>query len=124
MDASSEDQPRTDVGFRQDGEGPVGVQYAAGGAWVIAARGDLDLTSLPPLDAALTAASAEHPQVVLDVSGVTFGDSAFLNLLLRVHQNAALRIVGPQPQLRRLLEITGADQVLDVRDDLDAVPRP
>ncbi|WP_432072558.1 STAS domain-containing protein [Streptomyces wuyuanensis] len=118
MDASSEDQSRIDVGGRQAGGGPVGVQYAAGEAWVIAARGDLDLTSLPPLDDALTSASAEHSTVILDVSAVTFGDSAFLNLLLRVHQNADLRIAKPQPQLRRLLEITGADQVLDISDDL------
>ncbi|MEI5007877.1 STAS domain-containing protein [Streptomyces sp. NPDC058423] len=124
MDASSEDQSRINGGGGQDGEGPVGVQYAAGGAWVIAAHGDLDLTSLPPLDDALTSASTEHSKVILDVSGVTFGDSAFLNLLLRVHQNADLCVARPQPQLRRLLEITGADQVLDVRDGLDAVPRP
>ncbi|AWI31718.1 STAS domain-containing protein [Streptomyces tirandamycinicus] len=124
MDASSEDQSRTDREARPDGEGPVGAQYAAGDAWVIAARGDLDMTSLPPLDDALASASAEHSTVILDVSGVTFGDSAFLNLLLRVHQKADLRVAKPQPQLRRLLEITGADKVLDVRHDLDAVPRP
>ncbi|GBP99009.1 STAS domain-containing protein [Streptomyces spongiicola] len=124
MDASSEDRSRAHREARQDGEGPVGAQYAAGGAWVITARGDLDMTSLPPLDDALASASAEHSRVVLDVSGVTFGDSAFLNLLLRVHQKADLRVAKPQPQLRRLLEITGADKVLDVRHDLDAVPRP
>lgn len=124
MDASSEDQSRTDREARPDGEGPVGAQYAAGDAWVIAARGDLDMTSLPPLDDALASASAEYSRVILDVSGVTFGDSAFLNLLLRVHQKADLRVAKPQPQLRRLLEITGADKVLDVRHDLDAVPRP
>ncbi|RNL73287.1 STAS domain-containing protein [Streptomyces sp. I6] len=124
MDASSEDQSGADCEARQDGEGPVGAQYAAGDAWVITARGDLDMTSLPPLDDALASASAEHSTVILDVSGVTFGDSAFLNLLLRVHQKTELRVAKPQPQLRRLLEITGADKVLDVRHDLDAVPRP
>ncbi|MGW1887337.1 STAS domain-containing protein [Streptomyces sp. NPDC001970] len=49
------------------------------------------------------------------MSGVTFGDSAFLNLLLRVHRTTELRIAMPQPQLRWLFEITGADKVLDVR---------
>ncbi|MEU3302142.1 STAS domain-containing protein [Streptomyces sp. NPDC006678] len=113
MDARSEDQSPL------NGEGPVGSQYAAGDAWVITARGDLDLSILPPLADALTEASASHPTVVLDVSGVTFGDSAFLNLLLRVHRITQLRIAMPQPQLRRLFEITGADQVLDVRLSLD-----
>ncbi|WP_173265257.1 STAS domain-containing protein [Streptomyces pacificus] len=124
MDASSEDQSRAGDEARQDGQGPIGTQYAAGGAWVITALGELDMSTLPPLDAALASASAEHSLVILDVSGVTFGDSAFLNLLLRAHHRTELRVAKPQPQLRRLMEITGADKVLDVRHDEDAVPRP
>ncbi|GGR81779.1 hypothetical protein Snoj_39210 [Streptomyces nojiriensis] len=42
---------------------------------------DLDISA--PLAESLLAAAHAHPVVVLDVSGVTFADSAFLNLLLR-----------------------------------------
>jgi hypothetical protein len=31
------------------------------------------------------------------ISGVTFGDPAFLNLPLRAHQHTDLRLVGPRP---------------------------
>ncbi|MFF5185441.1 STAS domain-containing protein [Streptomyces sp. NPDC000345] len=96
---------------------PAGVtQYARGAAWVVEARGAYDMHSLGPLADALRAAAEEHPRVVLDAAGITFADSTLLNLLLRVHQVTTLRVAAPAPQLRRVLEVTGADTVLDVRD--------
>ncbi|QTI43548.1 STAS domain-containing protein [Streptomyces nojiriensis] len=50
---------------------------------VVVAQGDMDLDISAPLAESLLAAAHAHPVVVLDVSGVTFADSAFLNLLLR-----------------------------------------
>ncbi|MER6195405.1 STAS domain-containing protein [Streptomyces cyaneofuscatus] len=81
---------------------------------VIAARGDLDAHTLGPLSADLQAAAEAHSGVVLDASDVSFGDSTFLNLLLRVHQQTDLRIAAPSHAVRRLLSITGADSVLRV----------
>lgn len=49
--------------------------------------------------------------LVLDASQVTFADSSALNRLLLIHQATTLRIAAPAPQLLRLLQITGADQV-------------
>jgi anti-anti-sigma factor len=92
----------------------VAGQYQAGGAWVITARGDLDLESLPPLRAALEAAAAAHPVVVLDVGAVTFGDSTFLGVLLAVRQLTALRVAGAGQTLLRLFSVVGADLVLDL----------
>jgi anti-anti-sigma factor len=89
-------------------------QYGAGGAWVVAAQGDLDLESLPPLRAALEAAAAAHPVVVLDVGAVTFGDSTFLGVLLGVRQLTALRVAGAGHALLRLFSVVGADLVLDL----------
>ncbi|MCX5152065.1 STAS domain-containing protein [Streptomyces sp. NPDC048550] len=95
-------------------EGVVGDGYSAGAGWVVAAQGELDQDTLAPLEEALTAAADRHRLVVLDAGSVTFGDSSFLNLLLRVHRLTALRIAAPGEQLRRLFALTGADTVLSL----------
>ncbi|WP_405772625.1 STAS domain-containing protein (plasmid) [Streptomyces sp. NBC_00080] len=97
-----------------DGKGTT-VQYEQDGAWIVVAHGDYDAHTLPPLEEALDTAARKHSRVVLDVSGVSFADSTFLNLLLRIHHMTSLRIAGPTPQVRRVLKITGADTVLDTR---------
>ncbi|WP_244258526.1 STAS domain-containing protein [Streptomyces sp. Tu 2975] len=91
------------------------VQYEWCGAWVVGARGDFDMHSITPLADALDTAAKEHPRMVLDASGITFADSTLLNLLIRTHQAADLRVAAPTQQLRRLLRITGVDTVLKVR---------
>lgn len=91
------------------------VQYECRGAWVVAARGDYDLHSITPLAEALGSAARTHRKVVLDTSGVSFADSTFLNMLIRAHQETTLRVVAPTPQLRRILQVTGVDSVLDTR---------
>jgi anti-anti-sigma factor len=101
----------------------VGDQYLVGDVWVIVARGDLDFSRLAPLQSALEEAARTHQAIVLDVSGVVFGDSTFLNVLLRAHETATLRIAAPTPQVQRLLEITGADGVLHVHPTLKDATR-
>ncbi|MFI6038181.1 STAS domain-containing protein [Streptomyces sp. NPDC051315] len=91
------------------------VQYEWCGAWVVGARGSYDIDSIVPLADALDTAVKEHAMVVLDASGITFADSALLNLLILTHQAADLRVAAPTLQLRRLLELTGVDTVLKVR---------
>ncbi|MFE5141328.1 STAS domain-containing protein [Streptomyces fagopyri] len=89
-------------------------QCALDGCWVVAVTGDLDFDSLPPLRQVLEDAGAAHPVVVLDASAAGFADSSALNLLLRVHQSATLRLVAPSRRLARVLELTGTDQVFSV----------
>ncbi|WP_093714632.1 STAS domain-containing protein [Actinacidiphila alni] len=86
---------------------------------VVTAEGDLDVGNLAPLEARLRAAIAASPAVILDVGAVTFADSSFLNLLLRTHQNADLRIVGLHPPLDRLFQLVGVDGVLNVFPTVD-----
>ncbi|MEU3660321.1 STAS domain-containing protein [Streptomyces sp. NPDC032940] len=95
-------------------EGMV-VQYERCGAWVVCARGAYDMNTITPLADALDTAVKQHPKVVLDASGITFGDSTLLNLLILTHQNADFRVAAPAQQLIRLLELTGVDAVLTVR---------
>ncbi|MFE0680659.1 STAS domain-containing protein [Streptomyces sp. NPDC058961] len=87
-------------------------QYACNESWVVAVEGELDAQTLPPLQRALEAAAKNWPVVVFDASAVPFADSSTLNLLLQTHRATRLRIAGAQPQLLRVLEITGADAAL------------
>ncbi|MFH8487739.1 STAS domain-containing protein [Streptomyces longisporoflavus] len=94
-------------------------QYAREGSWVVAARGELDADSIAPLDRATQAAVAAVPTLVVDLGAVTFADSSALNLLLVLHHSTALRVAAPQPQLMRVLHVTGADRVLNIYPSTD-----
>ncbi|MEU3607111.1 STAS domain-containing protein [Streptomyces sp. NPDC035033] len=112
------------TGQGAEGASPQGVvlQYEYREAQVVEARGEYDIHSIGPLADALKAATATHPKVILDVSGVAFADSSFLNLMILTHQSGKLRVAAPSAQIRRLCAITGADQVLQIRDTIaDAV---
>ena len=81
---------------------------------VVAPHGDLDATTVQPMIDELESVRTRHSAVVLDADGIDFADSTFLNVLLRFHRNTDLRIARPSPAVRRLLEITGADAVLNI----------
>ncbi|MEV8531760.1 STAS domain-containing protein [Streptomyces sp. NPDC051211] len=102
-----------------DQRGVVGDGYPAAAGWVVAAHGEIDQDTLGPLEEALSSAAGRHPLVVLDVGSVTFGDSSFLNLLLRMHHLTALRIAAPGEQLQRLFAVTGADTVLSLHASVE-----
>ncbi|MFF0087194.1 hypothetical protein ACFYR1_47240 [Streptomyces canus] len=61
--------------------------------------------------------------MVVDASGVTFAHSTVLTLLLRGHRATELWSAVPTPQVLRVLELTGADEVLDVRATLKGAQR-
>jgi anti-anti-sigma factor len=90
----------------------------------VAVHGAFDFDSVPLLAAALQEAATTHTIVVVDAAGVTFADSAFLNVLLNFRRSHRLRVAGPARQLRRVLELTGADQVLDIRPTVDDAVTP
>ncbi|MDQ1041178.1 anti-anti-sigma factor [Streptomyces sp. V3I8] len=101
----------------------LGEQYACSGAWVVTVRGDLDLESLAAQRTQLERTAAAVPVLVLDLSAVTFADSSFLNLLLMVRRATDLRLAGVPGQIARLLELTGADEVLRLFPTVsDALP--
>jgi len=63
--------------------------------------------------------------LVVDMSRSTFCDCAGSATLLRAYQratgmNAHLRLVITKPTLRRVFELTGLDQVLEIRASLEA----
>ncbi|WP_052390448.1 STAS domain-containing protein [Streptomyces sp. NRRL B-24484] len=98
----------------------IAVAAAFDGALVCTVEGDLDLDGAravrPDLEAALDAAATD---LCVDLSGVGFCDSSGLNLLLRLRTRAQARGVrlvlsSLPPQMRRLLDMTGADTVFAV----------
>ncbi|WUX87161.1 STAS domain-containing protein (plasmid) [Streptomyces sp. NBC_01426] len=83
--------------------------------------GEFDADTEGSLDAACDEAIAagDVERLALDVRGITFADSPFLNLLLRVHRACDLVLLEPlPPQLAWLLEMTGANLLFAIDDGL------
>jgi anti-anti-sigma factor len=87
---------------------------------VIRLTGEADITTKPILRGALDAAITSGARwVTLDAAGLAFLDSSCLHLVLEAnralrHKHGGLTVAGPQPVVARILEITGADQLLQV----------
>jgi stage II sporulation protein AA (anti-sigma F factor antagonist) len=93
----------------------------AGLIQVITLTGEIDTDTAAVLTQALAATSEDC--VVLDLSHVTFMDSAGINTLLRAHRTLTaagrhLRLAAPAPLVLRVLRLTGLDVFLDCRPTL------
>ncbi|PYC76639.1 hypothetical protein C7C46_21925 [Streptomyces tateyamensis] len=95
-------------------------------AQILHLHGEVDHDQRRPLESALERAVAERPPLlVVDLAGLTFCDSTCLNALLRARIAACaagipLVLAAPPAQTCRLLEITGADDVLTIHDSVRA----
>ena len=95
------------------------------GVVLLRASGDLDAYTAPGLRAQLHEATGDGTEtelVVVDLQKVSFIDSAGLGTLVGAHRRmrergGRLRIVRPPPLVARAFELTGLDEVLDMRDD-------
>ncbi|MEU9034116.1 STAS domain-containing protein [Streptomyces sp. NPDC048352] len=95
----------------------VTVRAEADGACVVVCSGEFDLDTVGELEAVCAQEAAGAQRLVLDVSGVVFADSSFLNVLLGLRNRRPLVLEGPLPhQLHRLLEMTGVLPLFEVRD--------
>jgi anti-sigma B factor antagonist/stage II sporulation protein AA (anti-sigma F factor antagonist) len=95
-------------------------------ATVLAISGELDLASSPSLESELERVFAtESVQlVILDLAELEFMDSTGLSVLVRAHQRAGetgrrFGVVKGQPQVQRLLSLTGVSERLTVADSLE-----
>ena len=88
--------------------------------WVVAVGGELDLSNVAELSAALESAAA-HGAVVLDLSELAYLDSSAVEaLIVRARRGAPVRVVCPPGSIvRRTLEILGLEQVMPLTDSLD-----
>jgi anti-anti-sigma factor len=94
---------------------------------VVTLPSEIDVANASEVRDALTLAIASGTTVlVADATGTTFCDCRGVGMLIRAHHQAAaagtaLRVAGATSrQLRRILELTGADQVLDTYPTLTA----
>jgi len=89
--------------------------------WSLA--GEIDASTTPSLTAAFLDAPSDLRDVVaVDVGEVTFMDSSGLRAFILLAQQAAgsgrtVALCRTPPQLRRLIQLAGADDILDVRPD-------
>jgi len=106
------------------GDFDVSVEPASTGAQVVRVSGELDLATVPRVEEAI----AELPagaNVVIDLNGCTFLDSAGVRLLARsVRQvttdGGRVTLVAAHPPIVRVLEITALREVVEIHDTLEA----
>jgi len=88
---------------------------------VITLSGEVDLSTLAELSDLITAQLAGGTvHLTIDVSGMSFADSASMRVLMLAamtlrKRGGGLVLLRPQPALARLLEIMDADQVITVQ---------
>ena len=96
-----------------------------GGIWVFAVAGELDQATAPALREPLHQAVEDGAsKVVIDMTSCGFIDSTGLGVIVeawkalqaRNGEAAAFAICCPEPEVRRLLQITGLDQAIAIRD--------
>jgi anti-anti-sigma factor len=90
---------------------------AVGDQTVLTVGGEVDIVTVESFENALRDAQ-RSPRVVVDLSEVTFMDSAGINALVgayhRVGPDCELRLVGLRPNVRRVFEITGLLELFKV----------
>ncbi|MFD8815182.1 STAS domain-containing protein [Streptomyces sp. NPDC059627] len=91
-----------------------------GGATVVTLHGELDLLAVPVLSAALdNLTSGAEPDLVLDLTPVSFIDCSGLSLLCRARNRVRyrigrLRLVTPDDGFPRLLHCTGLGDAFEL----------
>ncbi len=112
------------MGENHTRSGPYHTTRTDGGATVVTLHGDLDLLAVPLLSAALDeVTSGAEPDVVFDLSPVSFVDCSGLGLLCRARNRVRarigrLRLVTPDGGFPRLLRRTGLDDAFELYPDV------
>ncbi|MFG1807470.1 STAS domain-containing protein [Streptomyces sp. NPDC049040] len=92
----------------------VTVTDKRGRLTVAAMTGELDITSAAEAYVSVTALLGDRPDLIVDLSGVTFCDSTGFNTLLRLRRRVMeadgwLALAAPPPRIGRLLTLAGID---------------
>ena len=104
----------------------------SGGATVVTAVGDIDMSSSERLRECLDTVVVDGAErhIVLDLSHVRFVDSTFLGVLVGVRNRlhpvgGKISIVCPHAPVLKIFRVTGLDQVFPLHPALDdIVPAP
>jgi anti-sigma B factor antagonist len=103
---------------------------ACDGNVVVTVCGELDVTGSAEAEAAIAALVVRGQYLVIDMSVLDFIDCSALGALLRARAQAQAQaqarrgggvvLAGPRPPVRRLLALTGNDEVFWVQVSVDA----
>jgi anti-anti-sigma factor len=94
------------------------------GIAVLEVKGEVDAYTSQDLEQTLKDLRTQgHHRIVMDVSEMTFISSAGIRVILYAYQEAVklgggVRLVGPMDQVRRIFEIAGIFEILNITDDL------
>ena len=97
---------------------------------VVTLSGEVDLSTIAELSELITAQlSAGTRELTIDVSGMSFADSASMRVLMLAamtlrKRGGGLVLLRPQPALARLLDIMDAGQVITIRSRADTGGKP
>lgn len=92
---------------------------------MVTVNGQLDLGTINHWEALVERAATSAPTVVLDLSGVTFIDSAGVHALFRMVNELQMKsrrltlVAPPQAPVRRLLEILDLESLVTVHRSLE-----
>lgn len=86
--------------------------------------GELDTSIKSELATAFNRVGTANDRLIVDLSQVTFIDSAALGLLIELDNRLAARggmlaLASLQPEVRRIFELAGLFRLLKVFDDMD-----
>jgi anti-sigma B factor antagonist len=95
------------------------VPTPAGGPALFRVSGNVDLTTIDQLRAAVGPACTGGTEVLLDLSGVGFLDSTGVGTFVWLHRQAAvgggrLVLAAPRRHVREVLSISGVDRAIPV----------
>jgi anti-anti-sigma factor len=97
------------------------------GAVVVTVAGEIDLSNHEQLRETLVGAAGSGGPVVVELSECDFIDSSGIRALLLGHEavtgngdgGGGMLLAGPQPQVMRVLEMTGVNEAVPVHPSVD-----
>jgi sigma-B regulation protein RsbU (phosphoserine phosphatase) len=113
-------EPQGSSSARRD----AGVRWSGRHA-VVTAPAEIDVTTAPDFQNLLASVAGRSPRVVtVDMSGSSFCDSAGLNVLTRLRRqlagrDAELRIVLGISPVRRIVQLSGIDRIIEIFDNVE-----
>ncbi|WP_025273376.1 STAS domain-containing protein [Haloglycomyces albus] len=104
-------------------EPELGLSLSTSGSYaVVAVNGEIDMYTAPQLrDAVNDTVTKGYTNIAVDLSGVDFCDSTGLGVLVGARRNLTRRgghlvVVAANSRIEKLLQLTGLNVVLDVRE--------
>jgi anti-anti-sigma factor len=87
----------------------------------VTVRGEIDMSNVDRLRDCLTEIAGRHPQrLMIDLAAVGFLDTSAIHALVEARHSLARQcpmiLCSPQPIVRRVFELTGLDQLFEIRE--------